>query len=122
VDTGKGSLFYVLCKENGVRSVALTFRFFSCTGIFRFEVGYLTALSVSELYRISLEERSLFWEVIVLVILSKNMFTYMCPISNGFRDRAISLYGSEIVGKKEILCIASNSGIYCSSDKVDKFT
>ncbi|PNF42615.1 hypothetical protein B7P43_G01291, partial [Cryptotermes secundus] len=38
--------------------------------------------------RLSQEERSIFWEF----ILSKNVFMYMCPIPNGFRDRAISLY------------------------------
>jgi hypothetical protein len=42
----------------------------------------------------------------------------MCPISNGFRDRAISLYCSKIVDKKEILRTVSNTGIYCLSDKV----
>jgi hypothetical protein len=42
----------------------------------------------------------------------------MCPILNGFRDRAISLYSSKIVDKKEILRTVSNTGIYCSSDKV----
>jgi hypothetical protein len=43
---------------------------------------------------------------------------YMCPIPNGFRDRAISLYISKIIDKKETLRIVSNTGIYCSSDKV----
>jgi hypothetical protein len=42
----------------------------------------------------------------------------MCPILNGFRDRAISLCTSKIVYKKEILRTVSNTGIYCSSDKV----
>jgi hypothetical protein len=42
----------------------------------------------------------------------------MCPIPNGFRDRAISLYSSKIVHKKEILRTVSNTGIYCSSDQV----
>jgi hypothetical protein len=41
----------------------------------------------------------------------------MCPIPNGFRDRAISLYSSKIVDKKDILHTVSNTGIYCSSDK-----
>jgi hypothetical protein len=49
---------------------------------------------------------------------AENMYMYMCPIPNGFRDRAISLYSSKIVDKKEILRIVSNTGIYCSSDKV----
>jgi hypothetical protein len=48
----------------------------------------------------------------------KKVCTYMCPIPNGFRDRAISLYSSKIVDKKEILRTVSNAGIYCSSDKV----
>jgi predicted transport protein len=42
----------------------------------------------------------------------------MCPIQNGFRDRAISLHSSKIVDEKEILHTVSNTGIYCSSDKV----
>jgi hypothetical protein len=44
------------------------------------------------LYRISQEERSVFWEVIGSVNLSKKLCMYMCPIRNDFRDRAISLY------------------------------
>jgi hypothetical protein len=32
--------------------------------------------------------------------------------------RAISLYSSRIVDKKEMLRTVSNTGIYCSSDKV----
>jgi predicted transport protein len=42
----------------------------------------------------------------------------MCLIQNSFRDRAISLYSSKTVDKKEILRTVSNTGIYCSSDKV----
>jgi hypothetical protein len=78
----------------------------------------------------SQEERSIIWEVIVSVILSKK-----CPVLNSFRDRpislysskivdkkeilrAISLYSSKIVDKKEILHTVSNTGIYCSRDKV----
>jgi hypothetical protein len=48
----------------------------------------------------------------------KNVYIYMCPIPNAFRERAISLYSSKTVRKKEILCAVSNTGIYCSSDKV----
>jgi hypothetical protein len=48
----------------------------------------------------------------------QKVYMYMCPIPNGFRDRAISLYNSKIVNKKEILRNVSNTGIYCSSDKV----
>jgi hypothetical protein len=43
---------------------------------------------------------------------------YMCPIPNGFRDIAISLCSSKVVDKKEILRTVSDTGIYCSSDKV----
>ena len=45
-----------------------------------------------ELYRVSQEERSIFWEVMVSVILSKKLYMNMCPIPNGFRDRAILLF------------------------------
>jgi hypothetical protein len=69
------------------------------------------------IYTMSQEEMSIFWEVIVSVILSKRVYMYMCPIPNGLRDRAISLYSCKIVDK-EILRIDSNIGIYCSSDKV----
>jgi hypothetical protein len=47
---------------------------------------------------------------------------YRCPIPNGFRDRAISLYNSKIVDKKEILRTVSNTGIYYASDKLVQFT
>jgi hypothetical protein len=46
------------------------------------------------IYRVSQEERSIFLEVIVSVILSKKVYTYMCAIPNGFRYRAISFYSS----------------------------
>jgi hypothetical protein len=46
------------------------------------------------IYRVSEEERSIFWEVIVSVILSKKVYMYMCPIPNGFRDTAISLHST----------------------------
>jgi hypothetical protein len=42
----------------------------------------------------------------------------MCAIPNGFRDRAILLHSSKIVDKKEISHAGSNTGTYCSSDKV----
>jgi hypothetical protein len=67
----------------------------------------------------SQEERSIFLEVIISDILRKNcMYIHMCPIPNGFRDRAISLYSFKIVDKKEILRTVSNTGISCTSDKV----
>jgi hypothetical protein len=46
-------------------------------------------LLIAILYRVSQEERSIFWEVIVSVILNKKLYMNMCPIPNGFRDRAI---------------------------------
>jgi hypothetical protein len=48
----------------------------------------------------------------------QKVYMYMCPILNSFRDRAISLYSSKTVNKKEILRTVSNTDIYCSSDKV----
>jgi hypothetical protein len=47
----------------------------------------------------------------------KIVYMYICRIMNGFRDTAISL-SSKIVDNKEILRTVSNTGIYCSSDKV----
>jgi hypothetical protein len=44
---------------------------------------------------------------------------YMFPISNAFRDRDNSPYISKFVDKKEVLRTVSNTGIYCSSDKVN---
>jgi hypothetical protein len=62
--------------------------------------------------RESQKETSVFWKIIVSVILS------MCPIPNGFWDRDISLYSFKIVDKKKMLPTVSNTGIYCSVDKV----
>ena len=72
------------------------------------------------IYRVSQEERSIFWEVIISVILSKNVYMNMCPIPNGFRDRAIWMYNRIIVDKKEILRVrtVSNTGICCTIDTV----
>jgi hypothetical protein len=45
-------------------------------------------------YRMFQEERSVFWDfILILVILSIKVYT--CPIPNGFRDRAISLYSTQ---------------------------
>ena len=73
-----------------------------------------------QLHRVSQGELSIFWEVIVSGILSKNVYMNMCPIPNGFRDRAIWMYNRKIVDKKEIFRVltVSNIGIYCSSDRV----
>ena len=81
----------------------------------RIESPYLMAV-----YRVSQEERSIFWEVIVSVILSKNVYMNMFPIPNGFRDRVLWMYNRKIVDKKEMLRVrsVSNTGIYCLSDRV----
>jgi len=50
---------------------------------------HLISGSVYSIYRVSQEERSIFWEVIVSLILSKNVHMNMCTIPNGFRDRDI---------------------------------
>jgi hypothetical protein len=48
----------------------------------------------------------------------QKLHIYVCPIPNGFQDRAISLYSSKIVNKGEVLRTASSTGVYCSSDKI----
>jgi hypothetical protein len=65
-------------------------------------------LPSTRLYRVFLEEMSIFWEVIVSVILSKKVYMYMCSVPNGFRDRAVSLYSYKIIDK-EISPIVSNN-------------
>jgi hypothetical protein len=42
----------------------------------------------------------------------------LCPIPNGFLDRAISLYIPDLLIKKEILCTVYNTNIYFSCNKV----
>ena len=56
---------------------------------------------MTSICRVSQEERPIFWEVIVSVILSKTLYMNMRPIPNGFRDRAIWMYNRKIVAKKE---------------------
>jgi hypothetical protein len=41
---------------------------------------------------VSQEERSIFWEVIVSVILRKSVYMNMCPIPNGFRYLARNIF------------------------------
>jgi hypothetical protein len=84
----------------------------------RYDVFLFLQYMILPLYRVSQEEGSIFWEVIVSVILSKKLYMYMCLIPNGFRNGAISLCSSKIVDKKEILHTVPNTGIYCFSDKV----
>jgi hypothetical protein len=54
------------------------------------------------LYRVSHKEKWILWEVTLLAILSKKVHVRVF-IPNGFRDRAISLYSSNIFNKEEIL-------------------
>jgi hypothetical protein len=42
----------------------------------------------------------------------------MCSTPKGFRDKSYFTVQCKIVDKKEILRTVSNTGIYCSSDKV----
>jgi hypothetical protein len=63
-------------------------------------------------YRVSQEQRSVFWDAILPVILNKKkLYMYMCPIPNGFHSTVPKLL-------IKILRTVSNTGIYCSSDKV----
>ena len=51
-----------------------------------------------QLYRVSQEERSIFWEVVVSVILSKKkLYMNMCPILNGFRHRVIWMQTAKLL-------------------------
>jgi hypothetical protein len=59
--------------------------------------------------QVSQEEGSVFWEVTVSVTLKQKLYT--CPVPTGFRDRAVSLYSSKTVDKKEISRTVSNAGI-----------
>ena len=51
--------------------------------------AYIKVPRSAAIYRVSQQERSIFWEVIVSVILSKKLYMNMCSIPNGFQDRAI---------------------------------
>jgi hypothetical protein len=54
-------------------------------------------------HKLPKEERSIFWKDMLSVILSENLFMYMCPIPNGFRDTAVSLYSSSVSTPKTVL-------------------
>jgi hypothetical protein len=71
-----------------------------------------------DIYSVCQKEMPIFREVIRLVIQGKKVYMYMYPILDCFRDRAIPVYSSKTVDKKEILRTASNTDSYCSSDKV----
>jgi hypothetical protein len=53
------------------------------------EVEGKDVFNCMQIYRVSQEERSIFQEVIVSVILSKKLYMKMCPIPNSFRVRTI---------------------------------
>jgi hypothetical protein len=82
-----------------LRTEFLVFLLTAPIGPHRAPLPHLLPLDLSYhetcLYRVSQEEMSIFWEVTVSVILSKKSYMYTCPIPNGFRDRAISLYSSK---------------------------
>jgi hypothetical protein len=65
----------------------------------------------------SQEERSIFWEVIVSVILIKKCTT-TCVLFRTVSRWSYFTVQLKIVDKKEILHTVSDTGTYCSSDKV----
>jgi hypothetical protein len=71
----------------------------------RFLIGKPEGKKPLKIYTVTQEDRSIFREVILTVILGKEMYTYMCHIPNGFRDRAVSLYSSKTVDKKISMCL-----------------
>jgi hypothetical protein len=71
----------------------------TCVGQLSAAGGLLVITNVTRsktiaVYRVSQEERSIFREVIVSVIPSKKVYMNMCPLPNGFQDRAIRTYNS----------------------------
>jgi len=66
---------------------------------------------------VSQEDWSTFLEVIVSVILKKKK-KHICACVLFRTASEISFYSCNTADKKEILRTASNTGIYCSSDKV----
>jgi hypothetical protein len=60
------------------------------------------------------EERLIFWEVIVSVILSNKVYMHMRPIPIGIRDTAISLYRrvTRHVLTQVAKCIDVDGGIF----------
>ena len=74
-------------KLSGVSNLYCTFKV-----LIWLSLVYIYIYIYIYIHRMSKEERSIFWEIIVSVILSKKLYMNMCPIPNGFRDRAIWLY------------------------------
>jgi hypothetical protein len=63
------------------------------------------------IYRMFQEERWIFGEVIVSVILGRKVYMYMCSIPNGFRDRAISLY------RRSTRHVLTRVAIHCTDEQ-----
>jgi hypothetical protein len=55
------------------------------------------------LYRVIQKERSIFWDGIVSVIVTKKIYMNMCAVLSVYRDRAVRIYKHKIVanGNKE---------------------
>jgi hypothetical protein len=68
------------------------------------------------IYRVSQDDRSMFWEV--AVILSKKSVYVHVSYSLRFQKYNYFTVQFQIVDKKEILRTVSNTGVYCSSGKV----
>jgi hypothetical protein len=51
----------------------------------------------SFVYKVSQKQRSIFRELTVSVILSKEVYMYMRPIANGFRDELLRIWKKVIV-------------------------
>jgi len=78
------------CKQSRLRNKnqqdALFYsQFISIINLYMFRARLLLIIRrYCCVYRMSQEERSVFWEVIISVILSKNVYMNMCPIPNDF--------------------------------------
>ena len=60
----------------------------------------LVSGNAENVYRMSQEERSIFWKVIVSIILSRKLYMNICPIPNGFRDGAIWMQTAKLLVRK----------------------
>jgi len=70
------------------------------------------------IYRVSQEEMSILWEVIISVILSKQKYMYMCPIPSDFRGRAIWMYRSLDLSPNIVLHSRRAASLYEASESV----
>jgi hypothetical protein len=70
----------------------------------------------------SQEERTIFWEVVVEVILRLNVYIYVCLIPNCFRDRTVSLNSFKTVVRKEVLHIVTIPAFIVQVAKFVQFT